>query len=95
MAPFLRPVALVADGCANGRIVGEGLAERAERCVGGVVGFFRAATAGLLSKICLGALARAGRAGMGPSRVESSRAGRDAVARSRLPRCRSSGARRR
>jgi hypothetical protein len=37
---------------ANGRIVGEGLAERAERCVGGVVGFFRAATAGLLSKIC-------------------------------------------
>ena len=44
----------------------------------------RAATAGLLSKICLGALARAGRAGMGPSRGESSRAGRDAVARSRL-----------
>jgi hypothetical protein len=34
------------------------------------VGFFRAATAGLLSKICLGALARAGRAGMGPSRVD-------------------------
>ena len=60
-----------ADGCANGRIVGEGMAERAERCVGGVVGCIRAATGGLLSKICLGALARAGRAGVGPSRIES------------------------
>ena len=64
MAPFLRPVALVADGCANGRIVGEGMAERAEGCVGGVVGCIRAATGGLLSKICSGALARAGWAGV-------------------------------
>ena len=46
MAPFLRPVALVAVGCADGRIVGEGLAERAERCVAGVVGLLRAAAAG-------------------------------------------------
>ena len=65
-------MALVAAGGSNRRIVGEGLAERAERCVGGVVGLLRAATAGLLSKICLGALARAGRAGMGP--IESIRA---------------------
>ena len=48
----------------------------------GVVGLLRAATAGLLSKICFGALARAGRAGMGPSRVESGRARARRVARS-------------
>ena len=89
LAPFLHPVALVADGCADGRIVGEGLAERAERCVAGVVGLIRAATGGLLSKICLGALAaRTGRAGRHgtessrSSRVESSRARcRDALRR--------------